>query len=169
MLCTPVSSWQDCALAVKKAIKNANTPAEAFEAGAEWSKKYSQLFDKSAPPEWPPSDRKRLEKGVETAYEEIVGQYLDPASVALGLAIKKYFPTLSAILEFSFPPVATALYVILAPSPLVTEFSEAKSANEGIGNELIKKLDTFLPVNWRNEYSSRVQIVVDEIQKPTIP
>jgi hypothetical protein len=169
MRCTQTASWQDCALAVKNAIANAKTPSEAFEAGTEWSKKYDQIFDKSAPSTWPPTDRQRLEDGMAEQFDELIRKYLSPESLALGLAVKKYFPKLSAILEFSLPPFATGLYAFLAPSPLVTDFSQAKSANEEIGYALLKKLQTFLPTDWRSNYTDKVRLVLEDMKKPSIP
>jgi hypothetical protein len=157
MICSESEHWSSCAQKVKQAIANAGSAEDALAAGNEWARQYRRLYDQSARTEWTASDQQRLEDGMSRLFDETVGEYLDPAALALSLALSRYFPTLAAVIGLASKPVVQAFYVLLAPSPIANDFTEATPANEEINLLIGKRLDLLLGPGWRGGYTRMFQ------------
>lgn len=170
MLCSESEGWASCSVKVKQAIEAASTPQEAFAAAEQWAIRYDRLYLQHASAGWTATDQSRMQQVNSTLFDETIGKYVDPAAVGLGRAMEKYFPRLAAILGLASSPVVIAFFIILAPSPTANDFTAARPINDDINALLIKRLDTFLPLNWRDNYSRMVQQAYLEVKgKPIMP
>lgn len=150
-VCTAAEHWSACAKKIKLAIKNTENLAIALTAGSEWSQRYRALYLANPQSGWTLTDEEKFEAGMQAIWDEEVGQYLNPTTVAVGLALKRYFPTLAAAMEWSGGYV-TGFVLLVAPSPIANAFQEARSDNNEI-NELLKaKLPPTLTQTIQSRY-----------------
>jgi hypothetical protein len=140
MYCQPSDPWFACAKRVKDAIRNTNDPAVALAAAGEWGERYQALYKANPQSNWPLDDQALLEAALEKLWEEGVGQYLDPVSLAFAMALARYAKSLSAVVEWLGGAAAVFFYALLAPSPIANDFTAAKSDNEEIARLLFSKL-----------------------------
>lgn len=140
MVCKPNDFWADCASKVKTTIRKTQDPAVALSAGAEWADRYMLLYKANARDTWPFDDQKMLEEAMTKLWDESVGKYLDPATLAFGLALAKYFPRLAAAVELAGGPQVTAFVILLAPSPISNDFTAARSDNMAINKLVMERL-----------------------------
>ena len=139
MVCQASDHWSVCAKRVQDAIRNTNDPSVALAAAFEWSERYRRLYDANLQSTWTQNDQARLLQAMDALWEEALGKYLDPASLAWELLLAKYAKTLSGILEWGGGPAAIAFYALLAPSPIANDFTAAKPENETISSLLFAK------------------------------
>jgi hypothetical protein len=168
-ICSPSDFWANCAQKTKAAIQAATTPQQAFDAAADWQIRYRKLYDASPSGDWTPSDQARIEQFMEDLFDENLGVYLDPAALALVLALKRYAPTLAAILDLGSTAAGAALYILLAPSPIANDFTQAKPINEEINQLLSAKLDELFPYNWRSSYDVQIRNAFQKARGTPIP
>lgn len=139
-VCVASDKWFECAKKVKAAIQATNDAKAALSAANEWADRYDGLYRANAREAWTWDDQKLLEAATEKLYEEALGKFLDPASIALGLALAKYLPRLAAAIEFMGAAPATAFLGLLAPIPIANDFTAAGSDNKMIQKLLLSKL-----------------------------
>lgn len=139
MYCQPTDHWSACSKRVKDAIRNTSDPAIALSAASEWAERYRRLYEANPQPTWPATDQQRLEAVLEKLWDESLGQYLDPITLAWDMALARYAMTLSAALEWMGGPAALFFYALLAPSPVANDFTAAKPDNEEINRLLFSK------------------------------
>ncbi|MFB6451232.1 hypothetical protein [Bradyrhizobium tunisiense] len=139
-VCAAADHWSMCASKVKAAIRNASDATVALAAAGEWSKRFGALYKANPQSAWTLTDEEKFEAGMEAIWDEQVGQYLNPATLAFGLAVKKYFPTLAAALEWAGSGYVNAFVLLVAPSPVANDFQEARSDNKEINDLLRAKL-----------------------------
>jgi hypothetical protein len=106
---------------------------------------------------WAWSDQEMLNKAMEKLYDEALGKYLDPSSLAFNLALKKYLPRLAATLEFAGSAVVSGFFVLLAPSPIANEFTEARPDNKEISALLMSKMPQTTLVTIQQALSRTIQ------------
>jgi hypothetical protein len=167
--CSPTESWTVCALKTKKAVMAAATPQMAFEAAADWTVRYRNLYNANVNPQWPASDQDMMEVLMESFFDDTVGKWLDPAAIAFSMALKKYLPRLAAAVGMLTSPIAIGFYVVLAPSPIANEFTEARLANEEIHRILRTKLDAALPAPWQTGYDEMMSRAYQKIKGNPLP
>ena len=136
-VCVAADTWFNCATKIENAIKATKDLNVALAAASEWADRYDALYKANAQTSWPWSDQEMLRKTLEKFYDDAVGKYLDPASLAFELALAKYLPRLAAVLEFAGSANVIAFVVLLAPTPIANDFTEAGVNNKTI-NELLK-------------------------------
>ncbi|WP_148667301.1 hypothetical protein [Bradyrhizobium symbiodeficiens] len=151
-VCAAADHWSTCAKKVKTAIKNTNDATTALAAASEWSERFRALYKANPQSAWTLTDEEKFEAGMEALWDELVGQYLNPATFAFGLALKKYFPTLAAALEWAGSGYVTAFVLLVAPSPVANDFQEARSDNKEINDLLKAKLPTSITQNVLSRY-----------------
>lgn len=164
MYCQPGEFWASCAKRVKDAIRNTDDPLVALDAATEWSARYRQLYDANPRSTWTSSDQDRFEDAADTLWDELIGQYLNPANLMLALAIKKYFKTLSAALEWMTKPQLLFFYALLAPSPIANDFTEAKADNEEIAALLREKLPPISDATLEERYPMLFERIYEEVK-----
>ncbi len=150
-----------CANKVLDTIKKANNIDEALNAWGAWSEVYEQAYRSMANAPVPPGDLDRFEDYV----GDKIDHFTNPTSIATDALIKKHFPMLASVLEFAEGPVATALWVLLAPSPLQTPLQELQLTNDELSQALGVRLFPLLRSDWKSDYSSYIQ---DAINNGTI-
>jgi len=91
-----------------------------------------------------------LQDGLEAAYEQTIGQYTDPANIALTLALKKYLPRMAAMLGLL--ESINFWWLLLAPSPIANDFTQARPENDEIQRRLQLKLMAHMSINWKTQY-----------------
>jgi len=146
MYCKPTDHWSACAKRVKDTIRGTNDPAVALAAAIDWSERYRALYVANARDSWSPDDQTRLESALEGLWDEGVGKYLDPSTIAWEMLLARHAKTLSAMLELLRAPGAIFFYALLAPSPIANDFTAAKPENE----EIARLLFTRFPVSVQN-------------------
>jgi hypothetical protein len=151
-VCTAPETWFQCADKVKKAIKATNDLRVAFAAGTEWADRYDALYRANERTTWPWSDQEMLGKTMEKLYDEALGKYLDPASLAFGLALAKYLPRLAAVVEFAGGAAVSGFVVLLAPSPIANDFTAAGADNKEINALLMSKMPMTTRMTIRERY-----------------
>jgi hypothetical protein len=151
-VCNQNDTWVMCAFKVKKAIKATNDPNAALSAASEWAERYSKLYESNARKGWTPTDQQMLEKAMGKLWHESIGQYLDPAGLALSLGLIRYFPKLAATLEFAGGPYVTIFIGILAPTPIANDFTSASFDNKQINEILAQKLPVMSIITIRERY-----------------
>ena len=139
-VCAAADPWFACAKNVKAAIKSTNDLKVALAAASEWAVRYDALYKAHARATWTWDDQVMLQQVAEKLYDEALGKYLDPASLAFGLALAKYLPKLAAALEFAGSAAVTGFIVLLAPSPVANDFTEAVSDNKEINALIMSKM-----------------------------
>lgn len=150
-VCAPSDKWFECSKKVQTAIKATNDLNVALAAASEWAARYDALYRANAQKSWPWSDQEMLQMAIEKLYDEALGKYLDPASIAFGLALAKYLPRLAATLEFAGSASFSGFLMLLAPSPIANEFTEAGPDNKKINALLTSKMPptTLLTIEQR--------------------
>jgi hypothetical protein len=151
----------DCASKVRDAINNASNVDDALNAWGAWCGVYEQAYRSMAGAPVPPSDLDRAEDYV----GDKIDHFTNPTSIATDLLIKKYFPMLASVLEFADGPVVTAVWLLLAPSPIQTPLQELQSTNDELSQALSIRLFPLLRSDWKTDYSSYVS---DAFNGPTI-
>lgn len=152
-----------CALLVKGVLSNtATTPEAAIQAWGSWAERYEKAYREMDDAPVPPSDLERFENAV----SDRIDSFTNPASVALDLAIKKYFPRLASIFAFAEGAVVTSAMVFLSPSPIVTPIQELQSTNDDLSRLLRIKLSPWLRHDWRQRYSGIIQTALDDLALP---
>lgn len=106
---------------------------------------------------------------MESIFDDNVGKWLDPAAIALGIALKKYLPRLAAAVGMLASSIAIDFYVVLAPSPIANEFTEARLANEEIHKILHTKLDAVLLAPWQTGYDEMISRTYQQIKGNPLP
>lgn len=139
-VCSSSDFWATCAKKVKAAISKTDDPKLVLAAATEWSERYNALYRAHQQRGWSASDQERLELAMEKLWDEGVGQYLDPAGLALALALKRFLPSIAAAVEWASAPQVVMLYALLAPSPIANAFTEARPVNAEINALLASKL-----------------------------
>lgn len=139
-VCAAADPWFACAKKVKTAIKSTNDLKVALAAASEWAVRYDNLYKAHARDTWTWDDQVMLQQVTEKLYDEALGKYLDPASLAFGLALAKYLPKLAAALEFAGSVAVTGFIVLIAPSPVANDFTEAGSDNKEINALIMSKM-----------------------------
>jgi hypothetical protein len=162
MICDTAEGWSSCSEKIKKAIQAAATPQEAFAAAQEWADRYEKLYATHPGAGWTASDQQRLEAAGERLFDEAIGKYLDPAGIALDMALERYLPRLAALIGILNSGWVLGFYMLLAPSPIANDFTAAKPVNDEINKLLFDKLDAFMPLNWRDNYSSMMERAFQE-------
>jgi hypothetical protein len=135
-VCAVADKWFECGQKVKTAINGTSDLTVALAAASEWAARYDALYKAHARGTWTWDDQIMLQHLTEKLYDEALGKYLDPASLAAGLALAKYLPKLAAAVEFAGGAAVTTFIVLLAPSPVANDFTEAGPENKKI-NELV--------------------------------
>ncbi|RYG94728.1 MAG: hypothetical protein EON58_15625 [Alphaproteobacteria bacterium] len=139
-VCAAADPWFACARKVKTAIKSTSDFKVALAAASEWAVRYDVLYKAHARDTWTWDDQVMLQQLIEKLYDEALGKYLDPASLAFGLALAKYLPKLAAALEFAGGAAVTGFIVLLAPSPVANDFTEAGTDNKEINALIMSKM-----------------------------
>lgn len=165
MYCQPSHPWYECAKRVKDAINNTNDPVVALAAAAEWNEKYRQLYVANAQASWTPTDQDNLDKALDTLWDESIGKYLDPANVALDMALERFAPGLAAVVGWLSAPAVVFFYALLAPSPVANDFTAAKPDNDEITRLVLAKL----PVPTQSTIALRYTPYVNEAYKQCKP
>ena len=163
-VCPAIVHWTVCAEQVKTAIGNAQSAQEAVVAADRWADRYKQLYEMNPTGEWLPSDIDLFEKKLEDLLDDTVGQWLDPADLALGMALSRYLPKVATVLEFASGAIASAIFVLLAPSPVANEFQAAKPVNDEIANLLRAKLEGRLGPTWQWSYDAAIRDAFQQTQ-----
>ncbi|QBE65777.1 hypothetical protein [Pseudoduganella lutea] len=169
MICTATDGWSACSVKVKQAIAAATTPQQAFGAAQEWGERYDKLYAANSQAGWTASDQERMRDLGESMFDETIGKYLDPATLAFALAMKKFFPTLSSLFGILSNPWVVGFYMVLAPSPIANDFTAAKPVNDDINKLLLEKFNSFMPLNWRDDYSDMMQRAYLQIKDGGLP
>lgn len=169
MICSSMEHWSVCSQKVKNSIIAASTPEQAFAIADEWAIRYRRLYDANTAKSWSKTDQDRMEDAMSLLFDESIGKYLDPSQIAIEAALTKYFPRLSAMLGLFSSPIVVAFYGLLAPSPTSNEFTAATPINQEINEILSKKLDTFLPADWRSSYSSMIDSSYQKVKSTRLP
>ena len=91
-------------------------------------------------------------KNIEAYANDLLEDYTNPTNIALDIALKKYLPSLAAFLGLLSSGYAQAFFILLAPSPIANDFTQARLENEEINKLLRSKLDNFLLPNWPQKY-----------------
>lgn len=167
MICSETEGWSSCSEKVKNAIAAATTPQQAFEAAQVWAERYERLYAQNPSAKWTASDQQRMRSLAESLFDETIGQYVDPAGLAFTMAMARYFPTLSAMFGILTGPWVAGFYIVLAPSPIANDFTAASPVNADINKLLAAKYRTFMPLNWRDDYSGMMQRAIERT-KPGI-
>lgn len=151
-VCIPAEHWSTCANKVKTVIKNTNEATTALAAATEWSVRFKGLYKANPQSGWTLTDEEKFEAGMQAVWDEEVGQYLNPATVGFGLALKKFFPTLAAALEWAGNGYVAVFVILVAPSPIANDFQEALSDNKEINDLLAGKLPPLMTQSLRLRY-----------------
>lgn len=151
-VCAANDKWFECAKKVKAAIDGTNDLKVALAAAAEWADRYEALYKANAQTSWTWSDQDMLRKAMEKLYDEALGKYLDPASLAFDQALRKYLPRLAAAMEFAGSAAVSGFVVLLAPSPIANDFTAAGPENKAINALLAKKLPATTQKTIRDRY-----------------
>jgi len=162
MICDAADGWAACSAKVKAAIVKANTPQEALAAAQVWAERYERLYAAQPAGSWTASDQQRLQDAAERLFDEAIGKYLDPAGLALEMALERYLPSLAALLGIVNGAWVAGFYMLLAPSPIANDFTAAKPVNDEINQLLFDKIDRLMPLNWRADYASMMQRAYEE-------
>lgn len=163
-VCAAADPWFACAKKVKIAIKSTNDLKVALAAASEWAVRYDILYKAHARDTWTWDDQVMLQQVAEKLYDEALGKYLDPASLAFGLALAKYLPKLAAALEFAGSAAVTGFIVLLAPSPVANDFTEAGSDNKEINALLMSKMPPSTLLTIQQRYPDLFNKAFTEVQ-----
>ena len=139
-VCAQKDRWFECAERVKAAIQATKDVNVALSASTEWAERYDALYRANARDTWTWSDQEMLNKAMEKVYDEALGQYLDPASLAFQQALKRYLPRLATVLELAGGAAVTGFIVLLAPAPTANDFTAAGPENKKINDLMLSKL-----------------------------
>lgn len=151
-------SWQECALATKKAINEADSPAEAINAYADWAQSYRKLYEAQGGLPATESDIDRIEGFVGDKIES----YTNPAYIMLDKAMERFLPRLAAMLAIASTEVIEGLFALLVPSPTATSLQQAQLANKELGDMLHARLVAAnLVPSWNDSYSAIIQNAID--------
>ncbi len=150
-VCVPTDRWFQCSAKVEQTIQATSDVKVALAAASEWADRYEALYRANAQTSWPWSDQEMLRRVIEKLYDEALGKYLDPASLAFGLALAKYLPRLAAAVEFAGGAAVSGFVVLIAPSPIANDFTQAGPDNTRINDLLKSKLPptTLLTIQQR--------------------
>ncbi len=171
-VCAPADRWFQCSEKVKKAIEATSDVKVALAAASEWADRYEALYKANAQTSWPWSDQEMLRSVIEKLYDEALGKYLDPSALAFSLALAKYLPRLAAAVEFAGGAAVSGFLVLIAPSPIANDFTQAGPDNKRINDLLKSKLPptTLLTIQQRYpELFNKAYIDVQAGKKVTKP
>ena len=163
-VCAAADKWFECSQKVKTAIKATNDPKVALAAASEWAVRYDALYKANARDKWTWDDQVMLQQLTEKLYDEALGKYLDPASLAFGLALAKYLPKLAAALEFAGSAAVTGFIVLLAPSPVANDFTEAGLDNKEINALAMSKMPPTTLLTVKQRYPELFNKAFTEVQ-----
>ena len=167
MICSVDMHWSNCAQLVKDEIQKANTPQAAILAANQWAERYRRIYDANQTATWPSSDMDLIENFFENAYDDTVGKYVNPVDVAIEIALKKFLPTMAAMLEYAGN--INFWWSLLAPSPLANDFTQAKFVNEEIQKILKNKLNPYLSPGWDDEYRRAWESAFGKVRPGGLP
>jgi len=168
-LCSDDVSWTECAQRVESAIENAASPQEAVDAANQWADRYEKLYAANAQQDMPPDDAQRFEDEISDRLKDELDKWLDPVQIAFSQALAKYLPTLSAVLEWTSGPIATAIYALVAPSPVSNDFVAAHDVNEKINALIRDKVTPNLNPIWQQSYDDMVKSSYETIRGKPLP
>lgn len=151
-VCGANDFWAVCATKVKTAISATGDPKVALAAAAEWGDRFGALYRANAQKGWTASDQDRLQQSMDKLWNESIGQYLDPAGLALALALKRYLPSIAAAIELASAPQVVVFFGLLAPSPIANSFTEARPINAEINALLATKLPSTTWLTIKDRY-----------------
>jgi hypothetical protein len=163
-VCVAADKWFECGQKVKTAIKGTSDFSVVLAAASEWAVRYDALYKAHARDAWTWDDQVMLQQLTEKLYDEALGKYLDPASLAFGLALAKYLPKLAAALEFAGGAAVSGFIVLLAPSPVANEFTEAGPDNTAINALVMSKMPPITLVTVRERYPELFNRAFTEVQ-----
>lgn len=163
-VCAATDKWFECGQKVKTAMKATNDPKVALAAASEWAVRYDALYKANARDKWTWDDQVMLQQLTEKLYDEALGKYLDPASLAFGLALAKYLPKLAAALEFAGGAAVTGFIVLLAPSPVANDFTEANPDNKEINSLVMSKMPPATLLTVKQRYPELFNRAFTEVQ-----
>jgi len=170
-VCRPNDTWFNCAEKVKRAIKSTDDPKVALAAGAEWAERYDRLYKANARDTWTMTDQQMLDEAMSKLWDEAVGNYLDAPTLALGLAVARYFPKLAAALEMAGGPYVTFFITLLAPSPIANDFTVAGADNAEINRLVVSKLPPPVAMTIQQRYPELFRQAYEKVKgnQPTLP
>lgn len=163
-VCMAADKWFECGQKVKTAINGTSDIKVALAAASEWAVRYDALYKAHARDAWTWDDQVMLQQLTEKFYDEALGKYLDPASFAFGLALAKYLPKLAAALEFAGGTAVTAFIVLLAPSPVANDFTEAGPDNKEINALVMSKMPPITLLTVKERYPELFNRAFTEVQ-----
>lgn len=163
-VCHATDRWFECSQKVKKAMKATSDPKVALAAASEWAVRYDALYKANARDTWTWDDQVMLQQLTEKLYDDLLGKYLDPASLAFGYALAKYLPKLAAALEFAGGAAVTTFIALLAPSPVANEFTEAGPDNKEINTLLMSKMPPTTLSTVKQRYPELFNKAYSEVQ-----
>jgi hypothetical protein len=163
-VCAPSDRWFQCSEKVKQTIQATSDVEVALAAASEWADRYEALYKANAQSSWPWSDQEMLRKAIEKLYDEALGKYLDPAALAFAMALAKYLPRLAAVVEFAGGAAMSGFVVLIAPSPIANDFTQAGPDNKRINDLLKSKLPPTTVLTIQQKYPELVNKAYIEVR-----
>lgn len=156
----------NCALTVKKAILQAQTPEAAVEAWGAWVEALETAYRQFENAPVPPTELDRIEDAIQDKIEDKIESVTNPPQVAFDLAFKKYLPRVASFVEFvEDADGAGEIIEALSPSPLITPVQELSETNKELSDLMMNKVFPIMSPVWKAEYS---KIVGDSFREAQI-
>jgi hypothetical protein len=131
-ICRQAGNWANCGMAVKQELSAGSITVErAVDLGVLWGRAYGDRYDwlrKKGRVESSTPDAEKIRK--------LVLDRLDPRSIAKDRAtdaiLKKYLPTLAALVQWAKNPITAALYAFFNCSEIASDYDELRLMNEDL-------------------------------------
>jgi hypothetical protein len=167
-----VETYTHCAVAVNAAVLLGNqSPQNDLVLAGLWGHAYDLQFNRLR-------KAKSIDKSTSDAehIEEKIGEKLDPIELGKDQAndevkklLKKYFPLLGPVFEWSDAPFVAAFTEFFRANVAGTEYEDITTMDHEIQENLARKLDPFLNASWKQELNQAATATSPQVASPHMP